>query len=271
AFITKLNHDGDALVYSTYFGSDDYSSGIAVDRAGNAYITGYTSSTKFPTQNPLQATFGGIQDAFVTKLNHDGDALVYSTYLGGSFDDSGSGIAVDRAGNAYITGNTNSTNFPTQNPLPAAIRGIQDAFVTKLNHDGDALVYSTYLGGSNNDYGYSIAVDRVGNAYITGSTFSTNFPTRNPLQPAIGGDGDAFITKLNPDGNALVYSTYLGGNIYDYGSGIFVDRAGNAYITGYTSSTNFPTQNPLQAANGGNFVTPDAFVSKLTDSNDNEE
>ena len=269
AFITKLNPDGDALVYSTYLGGSnyDYGNSITVDRAGNAYITGYTISTNFPTQNPLQASYGGDVDAFITKLNQNGDALVYSTYLGGSDYDQGSGIAVDRAGNAYITGQIGSTNFPTQNPLQAANGGGYDAFITKLNPDGDALVYSTYFGGSNSDYGNSIAVDRAGNAYITGQTGSSNFPIQNPLQAANGGGQfDAFITKLNPDGDALVYSTYLGGSNSDGGTGIAVDRAGNAYITGYTQSTNFPTQNPLQAANSGGPY--DVFVSKLTDSYD---
>ncbi|MDF5715609.1 MAG: SBBP repeat-containing protein, partial [Rhizonema sp. NSF051] len=200
------------LSYSTYLGgsSNDYGNGIAVDRVGNAYITGSTQSTNFPTQNPLQAAYGGDGDAFITKLNLDGDALVYSTYLGGSNLEVARSIAVDRAGNAYITGNTRSTNFPTQNPLQAAFGGgYNNAFITKLNHDGDALVYSTYLGGSISDSGSGIAVDRAGNVYITGNTNSTNFPTQNPLQAAYGGGiNNAFITKLNHDGDALVYSTY---------------------------------------------------------------
>ena len=253
AFITKLNQNGDALLYSTYLGgsSNDYGRSIAVDRAGNAYITGRTDSTNFPTQNPLQTAYGGSSDAFITKLNQNGDALVYSTYLGGSGYDAGYGIALDRAGNAYITGYTNSTNFPTQNPLQAAKGGDYDAFITKLNQNGDALLYSTYLGGSRLDNGTGIAVDRAGNAYITGYTYSTNFPTQNPLQAANGGINDVFITKLNQNGDALLYSTYLGGSSNDNGFGIAVDRAGNAYITGRTGSTNFPTQNPLQAAYGG--------------------
>ena len=261
-FITKLNPDGDALVYSTYLGGgyNEAPIGIVVDRTGNAYITGSTYSTSFLTQNPLQAANGGNSDAFITKLNQNGDALVYSTYLGGSNNDFATGIAVDRAGNAYITGYTNSTNFPTRNPLQAADGRFQDVFVSKLNQNGDALVYSTYLGGSNNDYGQGIAVDRANNTYITGYTYSTNFPTQNPLQEASGNFGDAFITKLNPDGDALIYSTYLGGNSTSVARGIAVDRSGNAYITGYTYSSNFPTQNPLQASDGG---FQDGFVSKL--------
>ena len=271
-FISKLNPDGDALVYSTYLGGNGENEGksIVVDRIGNAYITGFTGSNNFPTQNALQAAFSGSSDAFITKLNPDGDALVYSTYLGGSSSDYGNGIAVDRASNAYITGYTISTNFPTQNPLQAAYGGSSDAFITKLNPDGDALVYSTYLGGSNYDAGNGIAVDRADNAYITGYTRSTDFPTQNPLQAAYGGGNyDAFITKLNPNGDALVYSTYLGGSNYDAGSGIAVDRAGNAYITGNTSSTNFPTQNPLQASIiNGVIDLQDAFITKLNPDGD---
>ncbi len=260
AFVTKLNAAGDGLVYSTYLGGsgDDLGYGIAVDAQGSAYITGSTTSTNFPTKNPLQGTLGGgFEDAFVTKLNAAGDALVYSTYLGGSGGDAGSGIAVDAQGNAYVTGSTGSTNFPTKNPLQT-LSGSFDAFVTKLNAAGDALVYSTYLGGSGSDRGSDIAVDAQGNASITGGTGSTNFPTKNPLQATFGG---AFVTKLNATGDALLYSTYLGGGGFDNGNGIAVDSQGNAYVTGYTASTNFPTKNPLQGTNGGG---KDAFIAKIS-------
>ena len=276
AFITKLNENGDALVYSTYLGgsNEDTGNSIAVDRAGNSYITGRTNSTNFPTQNPLQAAFGGgraSNDAFITKLNENGDALVYSTYFGGSNNDIGNSIAVDREGHAYITGDTSSTNFPTQNPLQTSYGDSKDAydssdaFITKLNENGDALVYSTYFGGSNVDSGRGIAVDRESHAYITGYTFSTNFPTQNPLQAANSGKYDAFVSKLNENGGALVYSTYLCGSNSDLGFSIAVDRAGHAYITGDTSSTNFPTQNPLQAAFGGDSPLSDAFITKLNE------
>jgi len=261
AFVAKLNATGTALVYSTYLGGGnwDEAHGIAVDGAGNAYVTGFTQSTNFPTKNPFQAAFGGHADAFVAKLNATGTALVYSTYLGGSGYDYGNGIAVDGAGNAFVTGWTSSTDFPTQNPLQGASGGRYDAFVAKLNATGTALVYSTYLGGSGYDYGNGIAVDGAGNAFVTGTTYSTDFPTKNPLQAAYGGGGDAFVAKLNATGTALVYSTYLGGG-GDLGYGIAVDGAGNAYVTGYTGSANFPTKSPLQAANGGG---QDAFVTKL--------
>jgi hypothetical protein len=262
-FVAKLNTAGSALVYSTYLGGsgDDFGQGIAVDTSGNAYVTGWTFSTDFPTASPLQAASGGGLDAFVAKLNATGSALVYSTYLGGSAYDFGQGIAVGASGNAYITGYTDSTNFPTANPFQAAFGGGNDAFVTKLNAAGSALVYSTYLGGSGDEHGQGIGVDASGNASVTGFTDSTDFPTANPLQAGYGGGQyDAFVAKLNAAGSALVYSTYLGGSGQDAGQGIAADASGNAYVTGNTQSTNFPTANPLQAANGGG---QDAIVAKL--------
>ena len=180
------------LSYSTYLGGSGYNSGqgIAVDSAGDAYVSGQTGSTNFPTANPLQATFGGSSDAFVAKLNPAGSALVYSTYLGGNGVAFGTGIAVDSAGNAYVTGITESTNFPTAgNALePTVGAGNSEGFVAKLNPSGSALVYSTYLGGSGYNSGQGIAVDSAGDAYVTGTTASANFPTANPLQAAYGGE-----------------------------------------------------------------------------------
>jgi len=263
AFVAKLNSTGSALVYSTYLGgsNEDVGTGIAVDSSGNAYVTGYTTSTNFPTVNPLQVSNGGGYEAFVSKLNAAGSALVYSTYLGGSGSDAGGGIAVDSSSNAYVTGYTNSTNFPTANPFQASNGGGYDTFVSKLNAAGSALVYSTYLGGSGSDAGTGIAVDSSSNAYVTGYTNSTNFPTVNPLQVSNGGGYDAFVSKLNAAGSALTYSTYLGGSNEDVGTGIAVDSSSNAYVTGYTSSTDFPTVSPLQASYGGGNL--DAFVAKF--------
>lgn len=240
------------LSYSTYLGgnSDDVAMAVAADAAGNAYVTGYTFSTDFPTVGGLQHTSPGVFDAFVAKLNPAGTALVYSTYLGGNNGDMGNGIAVDAGGNVYVTGATSSDNFPTANPIqPPFNRGFSDAFVTKLNATGSALVYSTYLGGTKLDEGLSISVDAAGNAYVAGSTHSTDFPTVNPLQPAYGGfTSDGFVAKLNPAGSALVYSTYLGGIGEDTAYAVAADAAGNAYVTGSTSSANFPTAAPLQPA-----------------------
>jgi hypothetical protein len=281
AFVTKINTEGSALLYSTYLGGSgnlgdssgpsnggDWGYGIAVDGTGNAYVTGTTGSTDFPTSNPLQASnrdgvkFGS--NAFVTKINASGSAFVYSTYLGGSGGDSGRGIAADSAGNAYVTGMTYSTDFPTSNPLQATNRAVYNAFVTKINAAGSAFVYATYLGGSGGDSGYGIAVDGTGNAYVTGGTASTDFPTSNPLQTSYGGESDAFVSKINAAGSALVYSTYLGGSGGDGGSGIAVDGTGNAYVTGATGSTDFPTSDPLQASNRTGVANgTNAFVSKI--------
>jgi hypothetical protein len=270
AFVTRLSADGSALVYSTYLGGSDadFARGIAVDPAtGDALVTGYTISTDFPTANALQPTNHGGEDAFVTRLSADGSALVYSTYLGGSFSDHGWGIAVDPAtGDALITGETDSTDFPTANALQPTNHGFYNAFVTRLSADGSTLVYSTYLGGSASfgDGGNGIAVDpATGDALVTGYTSSADFPTANPLQPNYGGGTyDAFVTRLSADGSALLYSTYLGGSGSDGGNGIAVDPAtGDALVTGYTQSTDFPTANPLQANNAGG---SDAFVARIS-------
>ncbi|MBI4166047.1 MAG: SBBP repeat-containing protein [Acidobacteria bacterium] len=275
SFVTKLSASGDALVYSTYLGGsgNDSASAITVDAAGNAYLTGGTDSPDFPIVNAIQATISGGADVFVAKLNAAGNALVYSTFLGGSPDnfhngnDYGSGIAIDSSGNVYVVGPTTSANFPTLNPIQANHGGgTADAFVTKVNDAGSALVYSTYLGGTQDDYALGIVVDTTGGASVTGYTNSTNFPAVNPIQsPYGGGDNDAFVAKLNAAGSALVYSTYLGGADNDVSAGIALDSTGNAYVTGYTSSADFPTQNPLQGNYAGD---TDGFVTKLSAAGD---
>ncbi|MEJ7654703.1 MAG: SBBP repeat-containing protein [Chloroflexia bacterium] len=257
------------LVYSTYLGGSGGDQGLALasDSAGNAYITGFTDSTNFPTANAIQSANGGFQDAFVTKINAAGTAFVYSTYLGGSGEfnsaEFGEGIAVDSAGNAYVTGSTFSDNFPTVNAIQSTFGGFTDAYVSKLNAAGSALVYSTYLGGSESEIGRDMAVDSAGNAYVTGNTQSANFPTANAIQSAYGGAQDAFVSKLNAAGSAFVYSTYLGGTARDDGQEVAVDASGNAYATGDTESTNFPTANAVQPTNGGTTITQDAYVSKI--------
>jgi len=266
------------LSYSTYLGgnSDDSGNAIAVDSAGNAYVTGQTASINFPTAGPVQPGLGGVglDDVFVTKLNPGGSALVYSTYLGGSGEDLGFGIAVDLAGNAYVTGQTASTNFPTMNPLQPTLSGSSDGFVTKLNPSGSALVYSTYLGGSGDDFGAAIAVDSAGDAYLAGTTDSTNFPTTPAAWQTMPGARsscgfppntfpcrDAFVSKLNAGGSALLYSTYLGGDLDDVAIWLALDSSGQAYATGFTNSSNFPVSpNAFQASSAGGY---DAFVVKL--------
>ncbi len=251
--------------YSTYLGgsSMDSVTSIAVDGAGNAYLGGWTTSTDLPTVNPARAANSGGVDAFVAKLGPGGNTLIYCTYLGGRGDDRAFGIAVDAAGNAYITGWTGSgASFPTVAPAQATLAGGKDAFVAKLNPAGNALIYSTYLGGAATDSGNAIAVDSAGNAYVAGGTYSLNFPTSNAYQTSNRGQQNAFVAKLNPSGS-LLYSTYLGGNGNDSAAGIAIDSAGSAYITGGTTSTNFPAVAPLQAASGGQ---QDAFIAKLNPS-----
>jgi hypothetical protein len=267
------------LLYSTYLGgtADDLGLVIAVDMDGSTYVAGVTTSLNFPTTPAaFQPAFaGGDTDVFVTKLNRTGTELIYSTYLGGSGLEgtvSAVGLAVDKNGNAYVTGNTTSTDFPTTPGVfqPAFAGGPSDTpldtFVTKLNHTGTALIYSTYLGGSDGfDVGFAIAADKEGNAYVTGATNSTNFPTtRDAFQPSFaGGFADTFVTKLNRKGTALLYSTYLGGSSsFDAGHDIAVDNAGNAYVFGPTGSADFPTTpGAFQPAFAGG--SSDVFVTKL--------
>src|SRR6476661_971434 len=282
ASATKLNAAGNGLVYSTFLGgSNGYlGNGIAVDSNGNAYVTGI-AGPGFPiTPGASQPTYGGGSgDAFITKVNPTGSALVYSTYFGGSDREDAQAIAIDNNGNAYITGLTYSTNLPGRDlGFQNALAGSYDGFVAKFDGNG-ARAYSTYLGGFGEDKGADIAVDSAGNAYVvgittstdfptknavqatyagsandvyvTGDTTSTNFPTKNAIQSVSGGGKDAFVTKINASGSALVDSTYIGGSGDDNGSGIAVDASGAVYVAGSTTSTNLPTANPLQAANGG--------------------
>jgi len=272
-FVSKLNATGSALVYSTYLGASNCcgvgtTHGIAVDSAGFAYVTGSTTSTSFPTTlGAFQTVFaGGPSDGFVAKLNATGSALVYSTYVGGNGADGLTGIALDSAGNVYSSVGTTSTNFPvTPGAFQTTFGGYWDAGVIKLNPVGSALVYSTYLGGSGYDVGGGVAVDSLGSAYVTGVTSSSNFPTVNAIQPTLGGGSDAFVTKVNPLGSGLVYSTYLGGSSNDGAIGIALDSLPipNAYVTGRTDSTNFPTTpGAFQTTFGGTF---DAFVTKISE------
>ncbi len=264
AFVSKLSSSGSSLIYSTYLGGNSIEDGrrIAIDTAGNAYVTGYTYSSNFPTANPYQSSLNGVVDVFVTKLSSGGNSLIYSTYLGGTGSDEGVAIAVDMSSNAYVTGWTPSGDFPTVFPYDGSFNGVLDAFAVKLSDAGNSLVYSTYLGGSDEEKGYGIAVDADGATYVTGYTLSTNFPTLNPYQSTHQGISDVFVTKLSIDGNSIDYSTYLGGSDYEEAWGIAVDAAGAAFVTGQTSSTNFPTLNPYQTNQGGS----DVFITKLIDS-----
>jgi hypothetical protein len=274
AFVSKIDASKkgqSSLIYSTYLGGleSDGASGIAVDDKGNVYITGQTWSEDFPTSRSYQ-TYQGEGDVFVTKIDTTrtgASSLVYSTYLGGIDEEKGLGIAADSKGNVYITGWTYSLDFPNRNPYQAeAGKDFSNAFVTQIDTSKSgtsSLIYSTYLGGKSSDAGNSIAVDGSGLIYVTGWTYSPDFPTMNPFQPDKG-NVDAFVTRLDPSrsGTAgLLYSTYLGGGKADYGESIDLDGNNNGYvyITGITRSTDFPTRNSFQKYQGD----ADAFVTEL--------
>ncbi len=265
-FVLKLNAAGDKLDYSTYLGGNDTQSGyaIAVDETGCAYITGVTTSPDFPTVNPYPSTPGSPDSprAFVVKLNPKG-SVVYSTYLGASQSDTGLGIAVDRDGKAYVTGETSSSDFPIVGSAFTYGGGSFDAFVAKLGISGDVLEYSTFLGGNDTDSGYGVAVDDNGSIYIAGETSSSDFPMAGGAQIEYGGGAaDAFVVKIDGTSGLIGYSTYLGGSGADFGRGIAVDLNHSVYVTGKTSSASgFPLANPWQSGFGGGAF--DVFVTKL--------
>ena len=268
-FVAKLTPSGNALVYATYIGGggDDRGYGIAVDSTGAAYVAGSTTSANFPVRNALQSKRVGGRNAFVLKLSPAGNSLVFSTYLGGNGSDTANGIALDSSRNVYVAGDTTSTAFPaTAGAFQRSNRGSQDAFVAKLNPAGSALVYATFLGGSLEDHAAAVAVDAGGTAYVTGSTWSPDFPVASAYQSRLAGGQDAFVARIAASGSSLVFSTYLGGSGGVIGApeganGIALDAAGAAYVTGTTPSSNFPLLNPYQSALRG---WSDAFVSKLS-------
>ncbi len=265
AYVVKLSPSGTTPIYATYLGARRASTlgvGIAVDGAGNAYVTGTTDSGNYPvTAGAYQTTSPKNGGAFITKLNAAGNALAYSTFIIGATPKS---IAVDGSGNAYTAGIATPAYTTTSGALQTAYRG---GYVAKLNSSGSAMVYATYLGGSNpGDFCNAIAADAQGSAYVTGTTFSADFPTATPYKAFLSGSKDAFVTKLNPSGTALVYSTYLGGSGNEYGKGITVDAAGQAYAVGWTDSGDYPaTAGVFQPHKG--YADPsvsNAFVTKLS-------
>lgn len=262
AFLAKFDTNG-KLLYSTFLGgnSEDIGFALAADANGNAYLAGATDSSNFPvTSGAWQTTRRGRLEGYVSKLSPNGDNLLFSTYLGGQLDDTVNSLTLDVSNNVYITGQTLSNNFPVRNAWQTGIKGISDAFLTKLSADGSGAIYSTYLGGAGREVGFGVIADGSGNALVTGLSYSADFPVRNAFQAVSGGSVDAFVTKFNASGNALLYSTYVGGSLDDGGYGIGVDSAGNAYVSGFTTSTNFPTKSAVQAANRGG---DDAFILKL--------
>lgn len=280
AFVLKLDATGSVPLYSTFIGGNDidFGLGIAVDIDGYAHVTGLANSVDFPTTaDAVQPIKNGANDAFVTKLNPTGTGVVYSTYLGGNGGDTGTAIALCADRNAYVTGGTASSDFPTtQGAYQAAFPGgFGFAFVTKLSANGSGLVYSTYLGGSDdlgggvNNSGTGIAVDASGNAFVTGYTFAADFPTTpDAVQPVLGGAWDAFVSKLNPAGSSLLYSTFLGGTNGDAATGIAVDLGGSAYVSGASSSIDFPTtpgafQTTYHGGGHPQSSDGDAFIAKF--------
>jgi len=296
AFAFKLNSNGQTLAWATYIGGDNDDDGyaIAVDGSGNAWVGGDTFSADFFSHVNAVATLytnfnngngpnPPSNDGFVVEINPTGTSFLFATYLGGSFGDQVNAIAVDSSGNAYAAGESNSKDFPTTNGAYQTACGSDglcnisggiayyDAFVTKIAPGATALTYSTYIGGSSDDYAYAIAVDGSGDAYITGETRKDDTTTTPavPYPTTLGAfsttynaaaSSNAFVTELNPAGAALTFSTFLGGSTADIGGGIAVDGLKNAYVTGMTSSTNFPKQNPTQASLSG---TSDAFVTEI--------
>jgi hypothetical protein len=265
-FVTKINPAGSSLVYSTYIGNagDDAAYAIALDGSGNAYVTGSTSSGTYPTKpGAFNRTFAGARDAFVTKLNSGGTDLLYSTFLGGVDWDEGMGIVLNSNNKAYVTGNTQSYDFPTSIGAFNRTRGgSYDAFITQLNDGGTDIIYSTFLGGADSDNGRAIALDGSNNAYVTGTTYSYDFPTSiGAFNRTRGGSYDAYVAKLNAAGSSLVYSTFLGGSGSDAGTSILSDTSGNAYVAGYTQSFDFPTTaGAFNRTFGGNY---DVILVKL--------
>lgn len=268
-FVAKVNPAGSGLIFSGYVGGDedDYARAIAVDSTFNVYIAGDTASTQtaFPVVTGPDLTYNlGPTDAFVVKVNANGGGLGYSGYIGGPGSDAGYGIAVDSAGNAYVTGETNATGFPVVGGPDASFNGATDSFVTKVNPSGSALVYSGFIGGTGIDRGFGIAVDTAGNAYVTGETssFQTSFPVVGGPQLVSNGLLDAFVARLNPAGSLLVYAGYIGGPGNDYGRAVAVDSDGSAYVAGYTeSTTGFPTTAGPDLSYNGGFT--DAWVARI--------
>jgi len=267
--VSKLSSSGSSLVYSTYLGGSryDYGRDIAVDSDNRVYLTGNTQSDDFPTENPYQSKSGGVSDAFVSLLSSSGSSLVYSSYLGGFESDFGFGICLDSENRVYLTGITNSTDFPTENPYQASISGSDeefDVFICHFSSSGSSLVYSTYIGGETEDWATGICLDSANRVGVAGYTNSADFPTKNSYQAGYGGGFyDAFASRLSSSGSSLNYSTYLGGGDEDYGCDISRDSENRMYVAGYTLSDDFPIENPYQSSRSGNF---DAFVSRLSSS-----
>ncbi len=256
------------LSYSTFLGGNDLeiAYNLAIDNDNNTYICGSTSSTNFPSFNEYDNTLNGSSDAFITKLNSTGTGIVFSTYLGGTSYETARGLVVDEESNIYLSGTTNSNNFPTYKGLNNSHNGGEDGFITKLNSTGNELIFSTYIGGSSNENTIIISVDSSSNIYIGGTTYSANFPKVNAFDDVIAGGSEAFVAKLNATGSGLLFSSYLGGDGQDYIRDMAIDDYNHIYLTGDTySSTNFPLVNAINDTLSG---PKDYFVSKVNAAGD---
>ena len=263
-FVSRFAPDGQGIEYSTYLGggTNDSVQDIAIDADGNAYLTGYTSAADFPvTPGAVQPVVSGERDAFATKLSPDGTSLIYSTYIGGGAQDIGHAIGVDDAGAAIVVGETRSADFPTPSAMDSSLGGSQDGFVTRLAPSGTAYEYSTYLGGTDDDAVYGVALDPTGATYVGGWTDSSDFPvTSRAAAETFGGVSDAFAAKLTADGQSIVYASYLGGDDVDLALEIAVDDSGALYLAGLTASPDFPvTHGPVKPPDGFG----DGFVTRL--------
>ncbi|MFQ5428443.1 MAG: SBBP repeat-containing protein [Thermodesulfobacteriota bacterium] len=261
-FVLKMRPPGRGLDYSTLLGGSDSDSGrsITIDATGAAYVTGHTWSFNFPLMYPVQGTFGGVKDVVVFKINPAGTGLEFSTYLGGTGAEKSKGIALDSNKSVYVVGWTSSPDFPVVNPIQGALLGTQDAFLVKLAPPGRRILFSTYLGGSDSDSGRDLAIDSSDSAYVVGHTRSDDFPIVNPLQGMFGGVRDAFVTKVNPSGSSITFSTFLGGDGDDTARGIAFDNSGAFYVAGGSDSYNYPIVKPIQGTNAG---LNDLFVTKM--------
>lgn len=260
-FVTKISPDGRSLVYSTYLGGTrrDIISGLHVDSTGDAYVAGITASADFPTQNSMQE-LKGVADTFITKIDAGGAFLEYSTLLGGSDNDLARSMDVDPMGNVYVVGFTRSTDFPTKKAFQRKLGGPADCYLAKLNPSGTAVVFATYIGGSDTETPRGVKVDADGDVYICGDTRSNDFPTFKAFQKKMSGPIDVFVMKFNKKGRKLRYSTFLGGSADEKPYSMDVDVVGNVYVTGYTGSADFPLVNPLFDTFAG---VSDIFVAKF--------
>ena len=273
AFVTKLTSNGSSIVFSTYLGGsgNDQANAIAFDKSNNVYISGWTKSkSSFPiTNNAAQSSFGGYADAFVVKLNTDGQSIGYATYLGGEKTDSATAIDIDLEGNAIVAGWTNSDDDDDDFPITSGVLqknyagGYADGFVAKLNATGETFRFVSYLGGGYQDRARSITHNAMNEIVLSGWTGSSNFPIKDAIQDSKAGYIDAFVTRIKSDGSEILESTYLGGEYNDQAYGLALDPVGNWYVTGITKSTNFPTVNAVQPSFGGGKY--DSFVAKLGD------